>query len=153
MMFSNKVIRFECVLCGNTLFIQKMLKLACNGLFVVWFVSNVIHLCFKFQRWWRSIAQNSHCIRSCELLSVLIKPVLAIDTDLQELRCRSKFKKIGSNPNSSNLNKKNLVNVNSYYFTWLEHVLENTQCCFLLWFGYMVVWWIAWYVYQITGYC
>jgi len=47
--------------------------------------------------------------------------ILAIDTDLQELCCPSKFKKLGSNPDSSNSKRKNLVRSKMQYSIYLKN--------------------------------
>ena len=38
-----------------------------------------------------------------------VNPILTTGTDLEELHCPSKIKKLISNPNTSNINRKNLV--------------------------------------------
>ena len=60
--------------------------------------------------------------------------VLVRDRYLQELRCPSKFKKVGVNPNSSNINRKNLVRSKTQCSAFFKHrdvyafsALDNNQ--------------------------
>ena len=60
--------------------------------------------------------------------------MLTIDTNVQELRCPSKFKKLGINPSSSSIKRKNLVRWKMQHSMCLKHrsicdfsVLENHQ--------------------------
>ena len=53
-------------------------------------------------------------------------PMLVIDIDLQELCCPSQFKKLGSDSNSGNINRKDLVRLKTQSSTCFKHRAIHT---------------------------